>query len=91
LLVMVALSVTPIGVLQLAEVVQVDYAAARSLAFYERPLVHLLNYVRMPGDTLIILGALLLSWEVLPKALRGFHSPATPGSTPAKRRRVTGS
>lgn len=78
LLVMVALSVTPIGVLQLAEVVQVDYASARSVAFYERTLVHLLNHVRMPGDTLIILGALLLSWEVLPKALSGFHSPSTP-------------
>jgi nitric oxide reductase subunit B len=78
LLVMVALSVTPIGVLQLAEVVQVDYASARSVAFYERTLIHLLNHVRMPGDTLIILGALLLSWEVLPKALSGFHSPSTP-------------
>lgn len=78
LLVMVALSVTPIGVLQLAEVVQVDYASARSVAFYERPVVHLLNYLRMPGDTLIILGALLLSSEVLPKALGAFRSPSAP-------------
>lgn len=63
---MLVVSVVPIGVLQLLEAMQVDYAAARSLAFYQQPLVLLLNELRLPGDTLIILGAALLAWEVVP-------------------------
>ena len=66
---MLVLSVVPIGVLQLMEVVQADYAAARSLAFYEGPWVHMLNRLRLPGDALIILGAALLAWEILPRGL----------------------
>ncbi len=71
---MVFISVTPVGVLQLQEAVQADYAAARSLAFYEQSVVSLLNKLRMPGDALIILGAALLAWEVLPRGKR-FLSP----------------
>lgn len=67
---MVFLSVTPVGVLQLAEAVRVDYAAARSLEFYQRPAVLLLNKLRLPGDVLIIFGATLLVLEVAPKAVR---------------------
>lgn len=67
---MVFLSVTPVGVLQLREAVQVDYAAARSLSFYERPDVLLLNKLRLPGDVLIILGAALLAVETIPKLPR---------------------
>lgn len=67
---MLLISVIPIGVLQLVEAVQVDYASARSLAFYEGNLVNLLNKLRLPGDVLIILGAALLAWEVCPLMLR---------------------
>lgn len=67
---MLFVSLTPIGMMQLLESVRVDYAAARSLTFYEQPLVRLLNHLRMPGDTIIILGAALLAREVLPKATR---------------------
>lgn len=74
LVLMVLLSVTPVGVLQLQEAVQVDYAAARSLAFYEQSVVSLLNKLRMPGDALIILGAAFLAWEVLQRGKR-FLSP----------------
>jgi hypothetical protein len=50
--------------------VQVNYAFARSLAFYEQPLEFLLNELRLPGDMLIILGAALLAWEVVPRTGR---------------------
>lgn len=70
LLIMIGLSVTPIGVLQLITVVQSDYAAARALAFYERPSVYVLNYLRVPGDATIILGAALLAWQIVPRILR---------------------
>ncbi|MCK6623558.1 MAG: hypothetical protein DPW09_40490 [Anaerolineae bacterium] len=67
---MLVVSVVPVGVLQLLEAVQVNYAFARSLAFYEQPLVFLLNELRLPGDTLIILGAALLAWEIVPRTGR---------------------
>ena len=44
---------------------QTDYATARSLEFYQQPTVQLLNYLRIPGDTLILLGAALLMWQVV--------------------------
>ena len=50
--------------------VQSDYAAARSLEFYQRPAVHLLNYLRVPGDALILLGAVLLAWQIVRRTLR---------------------
>ena len=67
---MVVISVTPIGILQLIEAVRVDYAAARALSFYNKTSVLLLNKLRMPGDALIILGAALITWEVLPKTVK---------------------
>ncbi len=72
---MLVFSVVPIGVLQLLEAVRVDYAAARALSFYEGTWVHLFNKLRMPGDALIILGAALLTWEVLPKTVRILLKP----------------
>ena len=64
---MLMLSVVPVGVMQLLEAIQHDYATARALSFYEQPLVHLLNKLRLPGDALIIIGAVLFALEVVPK------------------------
>ena len=52
------------GFLQLQEVYQHSVVTARSLAFYNQPLVHSRMKWRLPGDTLIILGAFLLFVEV---------------------------
>ncbi len=77
---MLVVSVIPIGVLQLQRAVQVDYAAARSLAFYQEPVVSLFNKLRLPGDTCIIVGAALLVVEVVPKTLRTlFEQPTIRG------------
>ncbi|MBX0324644.1 cbb3-type cytochrome c oxidase subunit I [Halomicroarcula sp. F13] len=67
LAVMVLGSVTPVGFLQLEVAFTEGYAAARSVAFYERPLVELLFWARMPGDTLIILGTTIFTADVLRK------------------------
>lgn len=80
LFLMLFLSVTPVGVLQLQEAVRLDYAAARSLSFYQRPDVLLLNKLRLPGDALIIVGAVLLVLEVAPKFL-GIVGSGRPGAT----------
>ncbi len=81
---MLVLSVIPVGVLQLLEAIGRDYATARSLAFYEQPVVHLLNKLRLPGDAMIIVGAFLLAWEVMPKVLTTLL--ATPALTSTAKR-----
>jgi nitric oxide reductase subunit B len=64
---MVFVSVLPVGFLQLETAFAVSYDAARSLAFYEQPLVQALFWARMPGDTLLILGTLVFGYDVLVK------------------------
>lgn len=62
--VMLLVSVVPVGLMQLNEAVTSTYETARSLAFYEQPVIETLMKLRMPGDTLIILGAGLLALQV---------------------------
>jgi nitric oxide reductase subunit B len=64
---MVFVSVLPVGFLQLEAAFTESYAVARSVAFYERPLVQALFWARMPGDTLLILGTVLFCWDVAEK------------------------
>jgi hypothetical protein len=51
-----------------------SYDAARSLAFYNGDRVQLLFWARLPGDTLITVGTLLLGYDVVEKL---FHQRAT--------------
>jgi nitric oxide reductase subunit B len=64
---MVFVSVLPVGVLQLETAFTVTYDAARSLAFYEQPVVQALFWARLPGDTLLILGTLVFAADVVAK------------------------
>jgi len=64
---MVFVSVLPVGFLQLEVAFTQGYDAARSLAFYEQPIVQTLFWARMPGDTLIILGTALFAYDVVKK------------------------
>jgi nitric oxide reductase subunit B len=56
---MLLLSVVPIGFLQLDTVFSAGYDTARSIGFYNRPLIQGFMWARMPGDLLVIVGALL--------------------------------
>ena len=64
---MVFVSVLPVGFLQLETAFTEGYHAARSLAFYERDLVRLLFWARLPGDTMIVAGTLLYAYDGLRK------------------------
>jgi len=66
---MVFISVLPVGFLQLEAAFTSSYDAARSLAFYEGDLVQLLFWLRMPGDTLLILGTVVFAGDVVRKLL----------------------
>ena len=62
---MALLALLPMGVLQLQATLEHGYWYARSADFMGRPLMHLLVWMRMPGDTVFAIGALLLGWFVL--------------------------
>ncbi len=55
----------PLGILQLLAVLQQGYAYGRSAEFMQQPIVKLLIWMRVPGDTIFSVGALSLSWFVL--------------------------
>ena len=62
---MALLTLLPLGVLQLQAVLENGYWYARSEHFMGQPIVQLLVWLRMPGDTIFAIGALLIAWFVL--------------------------
>ena len=64
---MVFVSVLPVGFLQLEAAFTDSYAAARSVAFYNQPIVQDLFWARLPGDTLIIVGTVIFVADLVRK------------------------
>ena len=62
---MALLTLLPLGVLQLSAALEHGYWYARSADFMGQPLIHLLIWMRVPGDSLFAVGALLFAWFVL--------------------------
>ena len=62
---MALLTLLPLGVLQLNAALEHGYWYARSAEFMGRPIIHLLIWMRVPGDTIFAAGALLMAWFVL--------------------------
>ena len=58
---MAVLTLLPLGILQLKAVLEHGYWFARSAEFMDRPLIHMLIWMRVPGDTLFAVGAVLMS------------------------------
>jgi nitric oxide reductase subunit B len=58
---MALLTLLPLGVLQLFATLNHGYAYARSAEFMQQPLVDLLIWLRVPGDTIFSIGALALA------------------------------
>ncbi|AFK19877.1 cytochrome B [Haloferax mediterranei ATCC 33500] len=67
LVLMVFVSVLPVGFLQLETAFTGSYAAARSLAFYNQPIIQTLFWARLPGDTLMILGTVIYAADLVRK------------------------
>ena len=62
---MALLTLLPLGLLQLSAALEKGYWYARSAEFMDQPIIHLLVWMRVPGDTIFSIGALLLAWFVL--------------------------
>ena len=70
LMVMVVLSLLPVGLLQTWASVEQGYWYARSPEFLQTPLLAILRWMRVPGDTVFALGAVVLVWAVLTVTVR---------------------
>jgi nitric oxide reductase subunit B len=62
---MALMTLLPIGTLQLFAAIDNGYWYARSAEFMQQPIIEWLVWMRVPGDTLFSIGALLLAWFVL--------------------------
>jgi len=59
------LTLLPLGTMQLLAAIDRGYWYARSAEFMQQPLVELLIWLRVPGDTIFSIGAVTLAWFVL--------------------------
>lgn len=66
---MVLANLVPIGIAQLYDSFHNGYWHARDLAFFQTPTVHVIEWLRLPGDTLFIVGGIV---PVVYLALRMF-------------------
>ena len=61
---MAALTLLPLGILQLQATLEHGYWYARSAEFMQQPVVDMLVWMRVPADTLFSVGAVSLAWFV---------------------------
>ncbi len=80
---MALLTLLPLGVLQLSAALEHGYWYARSADFMGQPLIHLLVWMRVPGDSLFAVGALLFAWFVLRLWIAPARAPHDPVTGPA--------
>jgi len=62
---MALLTLLPIGIIQLSAAIEQGYWYARSAELMQQPIIQLLVWMRVPGDTIFSVGALALAWFVL--------------------------
>jgi nitric oxide reductase subunit B len=65
LVLMVVLSMLPIGILQTQAAIEHGTWWARSAEFLQTPLMDTLRWLRAPGDTVFALGVVFLAWFVV--------------------------
>ncbi len=78
---MALLTLLPLGTMQLFAAIEHGYAFARSAEFMQRPIVKLLIWMRVPGDTIFSIGALSLAWFVLRLWIAPQRDPSFTGET----------
>ena len=62
---MAVFTLLPLGTMQLLAAIEHGYYYARSAEFMQQPIVDLLVWMRVPGDTVFSVGAFALAWFVL--------------------------
>ena len=72
------MTLLPLGTLQLLAAIDHGYWYARSAEFMQQPIVQLLVWLRVPGDTVFSIGAVAFTWFVVGLWLRPRHDQALP-------------
>jgi nitric oxide reductase subunit B len=85
---MVALTLLPIGTLQLIAAIDKGYWYARSAEFMQQPIISFLVWMRVPGDIIFSVGVLTLVWFVLGLWLRPRRGPAILSSKSSRQEQV---
>ncbi len=73
---MALLTLLPMGLLQLNAALENGYWYARSAEFMGKPIFDLLVWLRVPGDTIFSVGALVLAWFVFRLWVAPRNAPA---------------
>ena len=76
---MVFVNLVPMGIVQLVDSFQNGYWHAREPEFFDRPAVRVIEWLRLPGDLLFIIGGIL---PVVYLALRMFRERKRHGQLP---------
>ncbi|MGQ0799079.1 MAG: nitric-oxide reductase large subunit [Pseudomarimonas sp.] len=80
---MALLTLLPIGILQLNAAINEGYWYARSADFMQQPLIEMLVWMRVPGDTIFSVGALSLAWFVARLWIAHYKSTVETDAMPA--------
>ncbi|MFC5578400.1 nitric-oxide reductase large subunit [Lysobacter niabensis] len=78
---MAVFTLLPLGTMQLLAAIEHGYAYARSAEFMQKPIVDMLVWMRVPGDTVFSVGAVALCWFVLRLWVAPKRELATAGQT----------
>ena len=81
---MAVLTLLPMGLLQLRAALEHGYWYARSAEFMGKPIFDLLVWMRVPGDTIFSVGALLVTWFVFRLWVAPKRKPVLPAGEAAK-------
>jgi len=91
---MALFTLLPIGIIQLTAALNHGYWYARSAELMQQPIIHLLVWMRVPGDTIFSIGAVAMAWFVLrlwvaPKSVKTRVPAPVPAAEPAAERMRT--
>ncbi len=64
LVLMAVMTLLPLGTMQLLAAIDNGYWYARSAEFMQQPIVEMLVWMRVPGDTIFSIGAVTLTWFI---------------------------
>ena len=79
---MALFTLLPLGTMQLLAAIEHGYAYARSAEFMQQPIVELLVWMRVPGDTVFSVGAFALTWFVFRLWVAPKHAPVEGEKSP---------
>jgi nitric oxide reductase subunit B len=80
---MALLTLLPMGIIQLSNALEHGYWYARSAELMQQPIIKLLVWMRVPGDTIFSIGAVALAWFVLRLWIAPRTAPAVDRSAAA--------